>query len=244
MAEHRGREISRGEESSAAFGPLLTPVEVLTGAPDAALAGYDAGALGALTAMARYVVEFLTAEHAALGRSGPVCPYAAPATARGLVQLTASNLENPDDAEAVASGMRRFGRLLADEGERQEHRAIVAVFPRLREPSGAEAIERLQKALKLFFVKRRLMIGQFYPSCSAPGLWNADFRPLQSPAIALAIRTMTIADAPFMLERPEYAEAYIGHYGRPGAERIAAAAERAPRPAEAAEPGARSGARP
>lgn len=81
-------------------------------------------------------------------------------------------------------------------------------------------IERIQRRLKLSFVKRRLMIGQFFPSCPEPGLWNTEFRPLQSPVISLAIRDIAIADAPFMLGHQAYIDAFVRTFGLAGAERI------------------------
>lgn len=204
------------------FGPLATPREILMRTPGSGVDAYDAEALQALTVMSRYVAEFLTAEHAQLGRPGAVCPFAAKALEQDLIRLTAFSLETPDEAAAIAGMERLLGML--DRGG-TGHPAIVAVFPRLAEPAGSAMVARVQKALKPAFIARELMIGQFYPDCPEPGLWNADFRPLQTPVVSLAIRDITLFDAPFMLERQAYVDAFVRLFGEAGEARIAKARE-------------------
>lgn len=216
-----------GARRSAVFGPRIPVRQILSGEPAAVLATYDAAARATLAAMARYVARFLTAEHPELGRPGPVCPFARQAAEEQLIRLTACS---SDDEAAIVEGVAELRGELADlsawPGRRStpRHRAIVAVFPQLPEPAGARMIERIQKRLKPSFVKGRMMIGQFYPSCPEPGLWNADFRPLQSPVISLAMRDITVFDAPFMLDRAEYIEAFVDTFGAAGREMIVKAA--------------------
>lgn len=214
------------------FGPLATPRDILRRTPASGADRYDARTLQDLIAMAGWVTEFLTGGHPTLGRPGAVCPFVAKALEQGLIRLTAFDPpgEDEDDAEAaVTAGMIRLraalSRLGAGACGRAElrHRAIVAVFPHLSGPVGAALIERVQKRLKPAFVEQALMIGQFHPACPEPGLWNRSFRPLQAPAVSLAIRNITLFDAPFMLERAEYVEAFVRLFGQAGEERIARA---------------------
>lgn len=209
------------------FGPLVTPRDVLTRPPGSGVEAYDADALQTLTSMARYVTEFLTSGHAGLGREGAVCPYAAKALEQDLIRLTAFPLAQADDA-AVCAGMESLRGLLDALGRGDaalRDRAIVAVFPRLPVQAGSKMVARVQKALKPAFIARELMIGQFYPGCPEPGLWNRDFRPLQTPVVSLAVRNITIFDAPFMLERRAYVDAFVRLFGDAGAARIAKARE-------------------
>jgi hypothetical protein len=53
------------------------------------------------------------------------------------------------------------------------------------------------------------MLGQFYPGCDQPGLWNKDFHPLDAPIPMLVVRTMMSTDFPFLLARPEWMTAYV-----------------------------------
>jgi hypothetical protein len=219
--ERRRGPSARG--AGAVFGPRVAVSDVLHGQGDG-LQTYDASARAALSAMARYVLQFLTSEHPDLGRPGAVCPFARQAAELGLIRMSACS---SSDEAAIVKGVGCLRSELAhvdgwpEAGPGERHRAIIAVFPRLSEPGGARMIERIQTTLKLSFVKGRLMIGQFYPGCSAPGLWNPEFRPLRSPVISLAMRNITILDAPFMLDRPEYIEAFVRTFGAAGADMIA-----------------------
>lgn len=213
-------------QPSAAFGPRLTVRQVVgeAAASAGAVAAYDAPARAALEAMARFVAEFLAGPHPDLGRPGAVCPFAREATGRDLIRLTACTCT---DEDAIVEGLGELRGELAALGlwpgtpGVEPHRAIIAVFPRLRGPDDARMIEGVQKSLKLSFVERGMMIGQFYPGCAEPGLWNSAFRPLQAPVISLAMRDITIFDAPFMLERADYVQAFVRAFGVAGAERIA-----------------------
>jgi hypothetical protein len=64
------------------------------------------------------------------------------------------------------------------------------------------------------------MIGEFHPGPPpAPGLWNADFRPMRSPLPLLAVRHMVAADTPFLRGDPEHLAAYRRRFGERGAYR-------------------------
>ena len=226
MIEGERRRGPTAPGAGAVFGPRVAVSEVLHG-PDGGLETYDASARAALAAMARYVLEFLTSEHPDLGRPGAVCPFARPAAEQRLIHITACS---SSDEATIVKGLGLLRNELAqldgwpDTAAAERHRAIIAVFPRLPEPDGARMIERIQKALKLSFVKGRLMIGQFFPGCSEPGLWNPEFRPLRSPVISVAMRNITILDAPFMLDRSEYIAAFVRTFGAAGADMIVKAA--------------------
>jgi hypothetical protein len=193
----------------------LTPEQVLRGPPPV----YDHRAAERLRAMAGYVTNVLTAPHPRLGRPGAVCPFAARGLAEQAIRLTGF-VDEACTEEAVAAGMEQLRDLMRAEAGEGPNRAVVAVFPRLEEPEGAAMIERIQKGMKLSFVQRGLMLGEFYPSCARGGLWNDGFKALQAPAICLAVRNITLYDAPFMLDRQVYADAFTAIFGEAGAERI------------------------
>jgi len=212
------------------FGPLVTVEEVLRGDLAAGMGSYDARAVAGLTAMARYAAEFLTSGHAELGRSGAVCPFTSGAIQRGLLRMTASDLETLDQGllvDAVDYFRRTFreaGELKSDPSE--IYRSIIIVFPALPELPGRTLIERVQKSLKPAYVDDGLMIGEFYPGCGASGLHNPDFRPLNAPVTSLAIRHMTIWDGPFMVEDERFVQSFRRRFGEEGAKRIAALQKR------------------
>jgi uncharacterized protein DUF6875 len=73
-------------------------------------------------------------------------------------------------------------------------------------------IDALQQELKPDFVREGLMVGQFYPGCREPGLWNRNFRPLESPVPLIAVRYMVSNDFPFLSSNPAWIETYLRRF--------------------------------
>ena len=112
------------------------------------------------------------------------------------------------------------GRL--DDPRDRIFRSIIVTFPSIAESDAPPLIEKVQRELKPDFLRDGLMIGEFYPECPAPGIHNAAFRALQSPVTAIAIRHMTLQDAPFMLQHARHRELYEEYFGDEGRQRIQA----------------------
>ncbi len=225
------------------FGPLLTPSKIFARDQAAGAGYYHPGAISSLDVFARYVVHFLTAAHPDLGRAGAVCPFMAGSLKRDMALLTASSLDQPDATFLLGAMDRLRSVFLAQEdsagaGADEIYRAIVVVFPDLPPAAGAELIEHVQKTLKPAYIEQGLMIGEFYPTCPAPGLHNSLFRPMQTPVLSLAIRHMTLQDAPFMLGDPAYIAGYTRLFGQTGMDRISALQARRANEARASEPSA------
>jgi hypothetical protein len=212
------------------FGPLMTPSEILRLDGNAGLASYDPKSVASLLSFARYVTNFLTSSHPKLGRDGPVCPFTAGAIARGLLRLTASPLDCGDEGlliEAMSRMCAVFDGMGSDASGKDEiYKAIVVVFPNLPPRVASEVIESVQKKLKPAYVRGGMMIGEFYPGCPAPGLHNSAFRPLEAPVPSLAIRRITIYDAPFMVDDDSYVAGYLDRFGEEGAQRLVSLLER------------------
>lgn len=206
--------------SSVVFTRLRTPAEWVSSEPTE-----DPTDLDALRAVSNYVLYFLTNEHPELGRSGPVCPFATGGLKAGMVQITGCSLDSIDGgslATAIDTFREMFGPLPTSGIEKRNeiYRSIMIVFPRLPVNGGPALIEQVQTQLKPAFVSQGLMIGEFYPECSAPGVHNADFRPLRAPVTSIAIRRITVFDAPFMLDDPNCLASYLDRFGDAGRTRI------------------------
>jgi hypothetical protein len=74
----------------------------------------------------------------------------------------------------------------------------VMIFLDLAPAKYASVLEIPQKRMKPSFVTQGLMLGEFYPTCPAPGIRNRSFRPLRSPLPLLAIRHMVESDIDFL----------------------------------------------
>ena len=207
------------------FGPLATPADILSRDPAAGTGFYGEPALSSLHAYADYVTNVLTSEHADLGRPGPVCPFIKGALQRNLLRFTACSLdETSEDAlTALMDRMRQEFEDSAGPGDfngEEIYRSIVVLFPYLSPETGPDLIERVQKKLKFSFVDQGLMLGEFYPTCAAPGLHNVDFRPFQAPVLSLAIRYMTVFDTPFLMSDEKYIESFCRRFGESGRKRV------------------------
>jgi hypothetical protein len=210
--------------SSHQFGPLLTPAQALAEPLSPPAQVYAPVELAAIREMARFSVNYLTAKHPDLGRLGPICPFMAGALQRDMLTITAFRLEATDEAilvEALAS-LRRIMVESGKSDDSRDHifRSIIVTFPLLEKNQAPSLIEKAQRQLKPDFLREGLMIGEFYPDCPTPGLHNASFRALQAPVTSIAMRQMTVQDAPFMLQNRRHIELYEDHFGDEGRRRI------------------------
>jgi Domain of unknown function (DUF6875) len=134
-----------------------------------------------------------------LGREGPVCPFTQPSLTQNLFWMTMIRGPEIDQLEvgrAVHHYRNLFLALEPKTGPASMLKTILILFPDVTHTNASVHIEALQKKLKPEFVKN--MIGQFYEGCPEGGLWNNNFRPLQSPLPLLAIRNMVPSDFPFL----------------------------------------------
>jgi hypothetical protein len=159
--------------------------------------------------MRDWATTYLTAPHPALGRDGAVCPYTAAAINRETFWVgcvDSPDLAPEDIADNVAGLVTEFSRLPPTEGPAGLLKTVLILFPAVADYG---VIDAAQRRLKERFVSQGLMIGQFYPGCTEPGIRNPDFRPLQSPVPLLAIRHMASSDFPFIAGKAEWVEDYL-----------------------------------
>lgn len=153
--------------------------------------------------------SFLIQSCADLGRDGPVCPYVRPSIRRGLMWIGMSRgVPQRELVRGIISDAHEIFPALPGQGGHAQSvlRAMVTIFPELRDYS---LIDELHAEFKTVFVERGAMLGQFYPGCAQPGLWNKDFRPLDAPLPMLVVRTMMPTDFPFLLDKPEWMNSYV-----------------------------------
>lgn len=143
--------------------------------------------------------QYLISPNPKLGRSGAVCPYVSSAvTSRTLEYLTVNGSPSKEDMLGIVNSARQQ----FESREKNELLSFIIAFPEIDLESEKGIFSEIQKEAKLEFVKRGLMIGEFFQRNLIPGLHNAEFFPLQSPIPLLAIRRMLVNDFPFM-NKPE-----------------------------------------
>lgn len=177
--------------------------------------GCGADDLEAVSLTLDWARAFLGVPHADLGRRGPVCPYIQHSFDERLLYVSCrpeQECTSDELIEAVRTSMERFTELQQMAPTPKKHLvSILIVLPHIDRDS-ADDLNALQRELKDEFVTHGLMIGQFHPKCEARGLWNGEFRPLQSPIPLLAIREMVPSDLPFLVESSLHASKYFERY--------------------------------
>lgn len=159
------------------------------------------GELEACKTIVAWTRNFLCRPHDLLGREGPVCPFTQPSLNHHLFWLTVIDGTTIDAEKAVSTVERLrewFFELEPKSGSETILKTILILFPELSHERAKHELECLQKKLKPNFVKKGVMVGQFYEGCPESGLWNDAFHPLQAPIPLLAIRNMVPSDFPFL----------------------------------------------
>ncbi len=159
-----------------------------------------------------WVEGFLCNPHQQLGRAGAVCPYTETSMKKDQFWLTIWR-GDASSVEGISHGVIRYRDWFLEIeprfGKEAQFKTILMLFPDLRPEDAPTIIDVVQQKLKPEFVSKGLMIGQFHPHCPEPGLWNQDFRPLQSPVPLLAMRHMVLSDFPFLRMKEKFLSSYI-----------------------------------
>ncbi len=82
-------------------------------------------------------------------------------------------------------------------------------------------LERVYARHKHYTLVRSLMIAFFHGGSQTHGLWNADFRPMQSPMPVIALRYLIEQDAAFAFKHKLMTGPYLLRFGPAGARRLA-----------------------
>ena len=176
-----------------------------------------------LTCIAAWTRAFLARPHPQLGRKGAVCPFVPLSLVMDSIWL--AEVSEPDASfESISQIITEYRDLFLKTepttGSDSLQKAFMIVFPTLG-PDGAALVDKVQYALKKFFVDMGLMLGEFHAANEGEGLRNPDFRPLRSPVPMLAIRHMVESDLPFLMresypaaERSSFLRSYLSRMGR------------------------------
>ncbi|WP_433192893.1 DUF6875 domain-containing protein [Nocardia sp. CA-107356] len=156
----------------------------------------------------RWTVEYLCRPHPELGRTGAVCPYTNRAVRNQFIWAAFDSRSiDADRIAAIIDDLYDLFPALPPQGEPDaKSKAVLAVFPNLTEYSDIDDIQQDQKSR---FVEKGLMLGQFYPGCTTPGLHNPDFPALDAPLPMLAVRYMAPTDFPFLNTRHDWMDSYL-----------------------------------
>ncbi|MDG4795134.1 DUF6875 domain-containing protein [Micromonospora sp. WMMD1082] len=165
----------------------------------------------------RWLDEFVAAPHPDINRPGDVCTRLRYALERNLVWLVTIRTYRSDTNEAVEKGLHlpALFHEIFTEPRAFRSGALLAVFPDVQPDAAAGFIDAGHRALRMEFVKRGLMLGEFHPSSTVASVRNSHFQVMRSPAPLYAVRAMTPHDLMF-LDRPDTAPServqYLRHF--------------------------------
>lgn len=175
--------------------------------------------------MTQWVRDFLARPHPELGRKGSVCPFVPLSISIDSLWFAEVNDECPSFesiSESITAYRDIFLQMEPRTGPEAMQKSFLIVFPTLAAngSAGAALVDKVQYALKKYFVDMGLMLGEFHSENDSPGLRNHDFRPLRSPVPMLAIRHMVESDLPFLMretypapERSSFLRSYLSRMG-------------------------------
>ncbi|MCZ1012219.1 DUF6875 domain-containing protein [Streptomyces lydicus] len=166
--------------------------------------------------------RFVIQPHPDLGRPGAVCPRLAPALRRNLVRLVAIRTASVSVDEAVDKGSALAGLYedLFTEPEAFRAGALLAFFPDVPPQAAPEFIDGGHSRLRMDFVARGLMIGEFHPLSTVTSVRNPEFAVMRCPVPMFAVRALTRHDLLFLdrpdspaWERAQYLKHLLHHLG-------------------------------
>ena len=177
-----------------------------------------------LATLLDWTERYLMAPHAELGRSGAVCPFTRQAARLDTIRLGISAAQPEDEAAAFGLLREAFATLetIPAKPGFAHFRTVILGFPGCAGPDGTAMLTRVQKRNRFFALRRGRMIGLMHADSQAPGLWNAEFRPLRAPLPVLAVRHLVEHDAPFAARHPLLLLPYLARFPIAGGRRLLA----------------------
>jgi len=152
-----------------------------------------------------WIRQFIAKPNEQLHRPGAVCPFAAPAMQANLMKLVAVDTKTESALEAREKCLfltdlfyQEFPRV-----EQQPSATLLAFFPNLNADHAKEFIDQGHALLRLDFIRRGLMLGEFHKKSTVGSVGSPQFMVMQSPVPMFAVRTLSKHDLMF-IDRPIY----------------------------------------
>jgi hypothetical protein len=188
--------------------------------------------LDALHALADWIKTYVVKPHKDLGRAGPVCPFVPGSLERKTLWPAPEQIADRDVPDVVEL-MNGYQRLFLDaqptDGDDADYRVIVVVFTDL---SAARAqglfADVLQHLAVPSYAEDGIVFGPFYEGHEGTAIYNSSFRPFQSPAPFLFVRSGVISDWKFFLDNEEWLNLWTRRFGESAVKALAEELRRLP----------------
>lgn len=188
--------------------------------------------LDGLQSVADWIKSFIVRPHKNLGRAGPVCPFVPESLDRKTLWLAPAHIAERGVSEVVEL-MSGYKKLLLDtqpiDGDDLAYKVVVVVFTDLPAARAQRVFDDVLQQLAVpSYAEDGILFGPFYEGNEGTALYNASFRPFQSPVPFLFVRHGVVSDWKFFLDDDAWLKPWAQRYGRSGAEALAQELRRLP----------------
>jgi hypothetical protein len=188
--------------------------------------------LEALHAVADWIKTFVARPHEDLGRAGPVCPFVPGALERKTLWLAPEQIADRGMPHVVER-MNGYKSLFLDAeptvGDDANYKVIVVVFTDVS-PDRAQGLfdDVVQQLAVPSYVEDGIVFGPFYEGNEGTAIYNARFRPFQSPVPFLFVRHGVSSDWKFFLDNDDWLRLWARRFGETAVHALAEEVRRLP----------------
>jgi hypothetical protein len=188
--------------------------------------------LTALRSVADWITSFVARPHQDLGHEGAVCPFVPGALERKVLWLAAEHIASRSVAD-VAQLMNGYKTQLLQtqpiNGDGANDKVIVVIFTDLSADRATGLFDDVLKQIAVpSYEENGIVFGPFYEGNQATAIYNASFRPFQSPVPFIFVRQGVISDWKFFLDNDEWLNRWAHRHGESGARALAKELRRLP----------------
>jgi hypothetical protein len=170
--------------------------------------------LDALHAVADWIKTFVVRPHDDLGRAGPVCPFVPGALERKTLWLAPAQIAGrgvPHVVELMTGYKSLFLDAEPTDGDDANYKVVVVVFTDLSADRAQGVFTEVLEQLAVpSYLEDGIVFGPFYEGNEGTAIYNAGFRPFQSPVPFLFVRRGVPSDWKFFLDNQDWLK-YWGH---------------------------------
>jgi hypothetical protein len=181
--------------------------------------------LAALRAVADWIKAFVLRPHEDLGRPGPVCPFVPGALERKTLWLAPEPIADrgvPDVVELMDGYKSLFLETQPIDGGDAVYKVIVVVFPDLPAARAPAVFDDVLQQLALpSYEEDGILFGPFYEGNEGTAIYNASFRPFQSPVPFLFVRNGVLSDWKFFLDNEDWLNLWARRFGESAVDALA-----------------------
>jgi hypothetical protein len=188
--------------------------------------------LKALHAVADWIKTFVVRPHKDLGRTGPVCPFVPESLKRQTLWLAPEQIADrgvPDVVELIDGYKSLFLDTQPSDGDDANYKVIVVVFTDLSADRAQGVFDDALRQLAVpSYVEDGIVFGPFYDGNEGTAIYNASFRPFQSPVPFLFVRYGVISDWKFFLDDQDWLSRWAHRFGESAVHALAEELRRSP----------------